>query len=85
MLFAKTKKSAQQHAPLSVNVIAAKSIFIENSSGQAAIADRVYGDLKAWGKYQVVTSRREAELILVVSVVSEQKGGTEPQYKTSYN
>jgi hypothetical protein len=82
--FAKTKAPVQ-HAPLPIRVLTAKKLFIENESGEAATADVTYSLLKEWGKYQIVTDRQEAELILTLNTAVEQENGSETGNASSYN
>jgi len=79
------KKAEVPHAPLPESVLNAKNILIQNDSGYAVIADTTYSQLQAWGKYKIVTSKEKAELVLVLTVTSEQQGGTTPTYASAYN
>ena len=56
---------ADKHAPLPDAVLQAKTIYLENQSGYAYIADRAYDELMKWGRYKIVTSKKEADLILL--------------------
>jgi hypothetical protein len=60
-----------KHLPLPSQIMAAKSVYIENRSGQAALADRAYQELMAWGRFQVVQDRAGADLILLLSAHKE--------------
>ncbi|HWW23058.1 MAG TPA: hypothetical protein VNY78_04095 [Edaphobacter sp.] len=82
--FAKQKPQIQ-HAPLPNKVITATKLFIQNDSGDAATADTAYGILKSWGRYQIVTAKQDADLILVLSTVLEQRSGSEAEHTSSYN
>jgi hypothetical protein len=55
------------HAPLPEKVLTAKALFIENH-GRADIADKAYDELKKWGRFDIVTDRSKADMILVLSV-----------------
>jgi hypothetical protein len=52
----------------------AKTVYIDNHSGQAAIGDRAYGAITKWGRFQVVLDRRQADLILLLTA-REYNGG----------
>jgi hypothetical protein len=57
----------KNHLPLPPQVIAAKTIYIDNQSGIAKLGDRAYEQLNKWGRFQVVEDRRQADLILLLS------------------
>ncbi len=76
---------AVQHAPLPTKVLTAKTIYIENASGRADMADKAYTELRAWGRYQIVQTKDKADVIMVLSVTSEQTEGTEISQANSYN
>jgi hypothetical protein len=61
--FAKEKN----HLPLPLQITSAKSIYIDNQSGIAKLGDRAYEQLTKWGRWQVVTDRQKADLILLLS------------------
>lgn len=59
--------AGKTHAPLPEKVLTAKTVCIENH-GSAKVADEAYDELKKWGRYEIVTDRSKADLILVLSV-----------------
>ena len=61
--FAKEKS----HLPLPPQITSAKSIYIDNQSGIAKLGDKAYEQLTKWGRWQVVTDRQKADLILLLS------------------
>ncbi len=71
-LFAKTRKDIPP-APLPTAVINAHNVFLSNRGGSDLAYDAFYQAMKKWGKYQVVGSPDEAELIIELSyeVVNE--------------
>jgi hypothetical protein len=79
------KQQAQQHAPLPAKVLESKTIYLQNDSGWAEMADRAYAQLKAWGKYQVVDVKEKADLILVLAVTTEQTEGTRHKWVNLHN
>ena len=64
----------KKHLPLSPQVITAKSIYIDNQSGLAALGDRAYQELSKWGRFIVVQDRKDADLILLLSAHSYEGG-----------
>jgi hypothetical protein len=88
--FGKIKpKEGVQHAPIPAKVLAAKTIFIQNESDHADTADKAYTQLKEWGRFQItdtITDTREkADIILVLSVTSEQSETTRAESTSFYN
>jgi len=61
--FAKGKN----HLPLPPEITSAKTIYIDNQSGVAKLGDRAYEQLTKWGRWQVVTGRQKADLVLLLS------------------
>jgi hypothetical protein len=57
----------KNHLPLPPEITSAKSIYIDNQSGLAKLGDRAYEQLTKWGRWQVVSSRQNADLILLLS------------------
>jgi hypothetical protein len=62
------KHEAVAPAPLPAKVLAAKTVFIQNDSGHAEIADKAYRALSAWGRYQIVDSSAKADLIVILAI-----------------
>jgi hypothetical protein len=60
-----------QHAPLPEQIVNAKTVFLMNETGKAKFGDAVYKQIKTWNRWQVVTSKDQADLVLVVT----DKGG----------
>lgn len=54
-----------KHAPLPDELIHAKTVYIDNQSGYADIADRCYDALSKWGRFKVVTNKKDADLIFL--------------------
>jgi hypothetical protein len=64
----------KQHLPLPAPVLVARTVYIDNQTGIAKLGDRAYEQLKKWGRFQIVTDRREANLILLLTA-NEYTGG----------
>lgn len=62
------KKEKVEHAPLPVKVLAAKTVYIENQTGQPDIADKAYTQLRRWGRYDIVDSKEKADLVIVFTL-----------------
>ena len=55
------------YAPLPEKVVAAKAVFFVNESGTARFGDDLYRQIRAWNRWDVVTDRGKADLVLVLS------------------
>jgi len=55
------------YAPLPDKVVAAKTVFFINESGTARFGDDLYRQIKLWNRWDVVTDKGKADLILVLS------------------
>src|SRR5712691_9720853 len=51
-------------APLPAVVVNAKKIFLSNGGGSNLAYDAFYSKMKEWGKYEIVGSPDEADLIV---------------------
>jgi hypothetical protein len=54
-------------APLPDKVVKAKTVFYVNDTGNSRFGDDLYRELKKWNRWQVVTDRSKADLVLVLS------------------
>jgi outer membrane protein assembly factor BamB len=64
---AATDAEQKAYAPLPDKVVAAKTVMLVNESGTARFGDDLYRQIKAWNRWQVVTDRAKADLVLVLS------------------
>jgi hypothetical protein len=82
-LQAKTRKDIPP-APLPEVVVAAHKVFLSNGGGSDLAYDALYSDMKKWGKYLIVGSPEEADLIveLAYRVVDR---GTRVWSSTTFN
>ena len=63
---AKTKRHIPP-APLPTAVLNANKVFLSNRGGSDLAYDAFYQDMKNWGKYQIVGSPDDADLIIELS------------------
>ncbi len=56
-----------KHAPLPEQILQAKTVYIDNQSGLASLGDRAYDELSKWGRFKVVASAKDADLVLLIS------------------
>jgi len=72
-------------APLPAVVVNAKKVFLSNGGGSNLAYDAFYSEMKRWGKYAIVGSPEEADLIVELAYRVE-RGGTRVWSSTStYN
>jgi fructose-specific component phosphotransferase system IIB-like protein len=45
-----------------------KTVYIENKTGDARVADTVFRDLAKWKKYVLVTDKSKADLVFVLTM-----------------
>ncbi|MDP9158749.1 MAG: PEGA domain-containing protein [Acidobacteriota bacterium] len=75
-------------APLPAIVINASKIFLTNGGGSNLAYDSFYSEMKQWGRYEIVGSPQEADLIIELAYRVEQNGtrvwsSTNPYYGTT--
>jgi len=72
-------------APLPTIIVNAQKVFLANGGGSDLAYDEFYSEIKKWGKYQIVGSPDEADLIIELAYRVEH-GGTRVWSSTnSYN
>jgi hypothetical protein len=71
---AKDKKNVPV-APLPTVIVNAKKVFLSNGGGSNLAYDAFYAEMKNWGKYEIVGSPEEADLIVELAYRVE-RGGT---------
>ena len=65
-----------KYAPLPDKIVAAKTVFLKNDSGEVKLGDAVYREIVGWKRWKVVTAPEDADLILIVTNKSYPTGGT---------
>jgi hypothetical protein len=55
---------ANTPAPLPVHVLAARKIYVDNRTGDAAMLNHAYLELTKWGRFQIVDSPQKADVVL---------------------
>jgi len=56
-----------KRAPLPDKLVHAKTVYLENRTGDQKLADGVYSQASAWGRWEFVTDRSKADILLVLS------------------
>ena len=57
---------ASQHAPLPPALMSAKTLYIENNSGDAKLADRCYEELSKWARFKIVSDPKDGDVIFQI-------------------
>jgi hypothetical protein len=60
-------KANKSYAPLPAMVFSGKTVFIENSTGDATLQHSVYMELARWGRFRLAESRENADIVLAIS------------------
>ncbi len=69
-----------KYAPLPSQIVSAKTVFLMNETGKAKFGDAVYKQIKTWNRWQVITDKNQADLVLVVT----DKGGMKSMNPSFY-
>jgi hypothetical protein len=72
-------------APLPSVVVNAKKVFLPNGGGSDLAYDAFYSGMKKWGKYEIVGSPDEADLIVEISYHVENNGTRVWSTSNTYN
>src|SRR5437773_6448513 len=72
-------------APLPTVIATAGKIFLSNGGGSNLAYDAFYSKMKGWGKYEIVGSPEEADLIVELSYRVEDKGTRVWSSTNTYN
>lgn len=75
--------ASHRKMPLPQQVMAAKTIYIDNRSGDADLGDKAYDELEKWGRYQIVDSPDKADLVLLLSAKEYIGGYTSGTYRNT--
>jgi hypothetical protein len=83
-LSAKTRKDIPP-APLPTAIVVAHKVFLSNRGGSDLAYDAFYQAMKNWGKYQIVGSPDDAELIVELSYEEVHEGTRVWSSTNTYN
>lgn len=64
----------QDHRKPSSKILQAKSVYFDDKMGDAAVSNYALQELKKWGRFQIVKSPADADLVLMLSA-DPRKGG----------
>jgi len=66
--------AAQTGLARSSRILSAKTVYFDNQTGSDAVGNGALAQLKKWGKFQIVSDRKRADLIILLSAEPD-KGG----------
>jgi hypothetical protein len=81
---AKTRKDIPP-APLPEEIVKAQKVFLSNGGGSDLAYDAFYQQMKSWGKYEIVGSPEQADLIVELSYEVENLGTRVWSSTNTYN
>ena len=61
-------------APLPAKVLAARKAFLANGGGSDLAYDAFYAAVKEWSRYYIVSSSSEADIVIEIRYVTEDRG-----------
>ena len=67
LAFTPELSSASKHSLPPDEVLKAKSVFIANRTGNQDVADGADEEFKKWGRFSIVSSRKDADLVVILS------------------
>jgi hypothetical protein len=59
---------AQGQKADTAKIAGAKTIFFDDQTGDAAVGGAALGELKRWGRFQIVQDQKQADLIVLLSI-----------------
>src|ERR1700687_2071403 len=65
---------AQRQLAQSPRILSANTVYFDNQTGSDAVGKNALAQLKKWGKFQLVSDRKQADLIFLLSA-DPYKGG----------
>jgi len=65
---------AQKQMAQSPRILSAKTVYFDNETGSDSVGKNALAQLKKWGKFQIVTDRKQADLVFLLSA-DPYKGG----------
>ncbi len=72
--FSSSGLAKTKHAPLPLQILQAKTVYIDNQSGLAYIGDRAYDEVSKWGRFKIVNSAKDADVVFLLSAAEYVSG-----------
>jgi hypothetical protein len=67
LLFAAASAIAQKESLQIQKILAAKSVYFNNQTGSDPVGNAALTQLRKWGRFQIISNRKQADLILLLS------------------
>ncbi len=71
-LLAVSTFAKESYAPLPEKIMHAKTVYVENRTMDAVVADTAFRHLQKWKKYVVVNDRSKADLVFVLTMATHE-------------
>lgn len=82
--FAGAASAKEQQAPLPERILQAKTLFVDNQSKYADVADHFYDEISKWKRFRLVSKKEDADLVVVLTTQeSEGVASTNQPYVTN--
>ena len=62
-----SSSAGQKDLARSQRILSAKTVYLDNQTGSVAIGGNALARLKKWGKFQIVSDRKHADLVFLLS------------------
>ena len=72
LTFPNSTLAKETYAPLPEKIMQAKTVYIENKTNDADVADTAFRHLQKWKKYVVVNDRSKADLVFVLTMATHE-------------
>jgi hypothetical protein len=72
--FCSSALAKTKHAPLPKQILRAKTAYIDNQSGLAYIGDRAYDEVSKWGRFKIVNSAKDADVVFLFTAAEYVSG-----------
>lgn len=66
--------AGQKRSDLPPKILEAKSVYFNNRTGSVAVGRETLDQLKKWGRFQIVSDPKNADIILLLSVEAYRNG-----------
>jgi hypothetical protein len=77
-------KKIVPEAPMPDFIVKAHKVFVTNGGGNPLAFDEFYSQIKTWGRYQIVGSPLEAQVIIELKYFVEDQGTRVSSYTNTY-
>lgn len=67
LLLLATSGIAQKESPQMQKILAAKSVYFDNQTGSDSVGNAALSELRKWGRFQIISNRKQADLIVLLS------------------